>query len=240
MALDPDLLRAYAQSFYGYGNYQGKWWLVGLEEGGGETVDDLDWRIKTWASRGRRELDDVSVFDSSPAHGKWFTARPPLQPTWRKLIRMMLVADGRPTDDDSIRVFQGAKLGRLGADNCLLELLPLPSRSVGEWIYGEITGLPELKTRDAYRERFEPRRIAHIRSRIAEHAPCVVVFYSRDRRVLWGQIAGASFKPSGLADLDIVVTPKTIYALTTHPTRRGVTNAYFEEAGRVLGRLMVR
>ena len=240
MHIDADLLRAYAESFYGYGNLSGKWWLVGLEEGGGETVEDIDWRLKTWASRGRRELDDVSVFESSPQHGKWFTARPPLQPTWRKLIRLMLTAQGQRADDDSIRVFQGAKLGRLGADNCLLELLPLPSRSVGNWIYADISGLPELKSRDTYRERFEPTRIAHIRARIAEHAPRVVVFYSRDKRDLWERIAGIPFKRSELADLDIAITSKTIYALTTHPTRRGVTNAYFEDAGRTLGRVMSR
>lgn len=236
--LDPDLLRAYASSFYGYGNYRGKWWLVGLEEGGGGSIADIEWRLRAWDDRGRRELEDVSIFDPSPSHGKWWTQRPPLQPTWRKLIRLMHAAEVRPTDADSLRTSQGSGLGRTNSDNCILELMPLPSRSIGSWIYGDIQALPELRSREAYQDQLAATRIARLRERIAEHAPRVVVCYGTDRRAAWERVTGTSFKRTELDDLYTVATLQTLFVMTKHPTRRGVTNAYFEDAGRIIGQMI--
>jgi hypothetical protein len=30
------VLGNYIKTFYGYGNYEGDWWLIGMEEGGGD------------------------------------------------------------------------------------------------------------------------------------------------------------------------------------------------------------
>ena len=87
MPLSDSLLQTYIDTFFGYGNYAGDWWLIGMEEGGGNTIGEVETRLALWASRTRRELEDVSIFSSSPALAKWFTPRPPLQATWRWLIR---------------------------------------------------------------------------------------------------------------------------------------------------------
>jgi len=60
--LDDRLLEEYINTFYGYGNYQGDWWLIGPEEGGGASEDDLTDRVGVWAQRGRREIEDVEMF----------------------------------------------------------------------------------------------------------------------------------------------------------------------------------
>ena len=89
----PDLLlQDYVHQFFGYGSYGGDWWLIGMEEGGGNNVEEVATRLRLWDQRGRRELEDVDMFESSPELAKWFTARPPLQPTWRGLARMILAA----------------------------------------------------------------------------------------------------------------------------------------------------
>ena len=73
----------YMATFFGYGRYQGDWWLVGMEEGGGDSVQDIQARLRVWNERGRRELEDVEMFTYSIPHSKWFSRQAPLQPTWR-------------------------------------------------------------------------------------------------------------------------------------------------------------
>jgi len=76
MPLDDELLAEYITTFYGYGNYRGEWWLVGMEEGGGDSVNDITSRLTRWNGRGRKELEDVDLFVGSPSHEKWFTRSP--------------------------------------------------------------------------------------------------------------------------------------------------------------------
>jgi hypothetical protein len=150
MPLDDQLLDEYIKTFYGYGNYEGDWWLIGMEEGSGGTDDEIRTRLRLWNERGRKELEDVDMFRSSPDLAKWFTPRPPLQPTWRGLIRLILAAERRATDPETARVYQGSELGRVRSNNCILELLPLPANSVEQWIYGEHSALPHLRSRQTY------------------------------------------------------------------------------------------
>ncbi len=37
--LDDALLEAYMDGFYGYGNLAGPYWFIGMEEGGGDSLD---------------------------------------------------------------------------------------------------------------------------------------------------------------------------------------------------------
>lgn len=236
MPLDDELLAEYMTTFYGYGTYRGEWWLVGMEEGGGDSVNDITSRLTRWNGRGRKELEDVDLFAGSPSHEKWFTRSPPLQPTWAKLIRLILSAEGRPVDSDAIRAYQGAHLGRLDSNNCILELLPLPSPSIGHWIYGEHSRLADLRDRRTYTERIAPSRVEHLRQRIVAHKPKAVIFYSRspEYRKLWEQLAGTPFQATELAGLDVATSADTVFAVTRHPTHMGVTNDYFARAGALI------
>jgi hypothetical protein len=235
MPLDDDLLADYIDRFYGYGCYQGDWWLVGMEEGSGGTASEVTTRLQLWNGRGRQELADVDMFRSShPDLAKWFTPRPPLQPTWRGLIRLILSAEGRPTDTETARAYQGTELGRIGGNTCILELLPLPSRSVGHWIYCDHSSLPELRTRQRYVEQIAPKRVEHLRARVHEHRPKAVIFYSRNYQSWWQQIVGAPFEAAVPPGVQLCQTGDTLFAMTVHPTYRGVTTEYFVSSGRAV------
>lgn len=49
--LNEDLLSDYMDSFLGYGNIQGSYWFVGMEEGGGKTCPEIAQRITQWENR---------------------------------------------------------------------------------------------------------------------------------------------------------------------------------------------
>ena len=231
MSLDDELLGRYIDTFYGYGNYAGDWWLVGMEEGGGNTADEVTTRLRLWDERGRKELEDVNMFSSSPELAKWFTQKPPLQSTWRGLIRLILSAEKRPTDAETARAYQGTELGRVGGNTCILELMPLPSQSVGHWIYGEHSARPELRDRQTYLEQVAPRRVQHLRERIKTHRPKAVIFYSRNYQSWWEKIAGTPFGGVVEPGVQLLKTGETLFVMTRHPVHRGVTTEYFVRAG---------
>ena len=233
------LLAAYMDHFYGYGTYRGDWWLVGMEEGGGRSLDEVTTRLQLWDRAGREELQDVAVFAQSPPDlSKWFTPRPPLQPTWRGVVRLILAAEGRPTDAETARVYQGTALGRHGGNNCILELLPLPSHTVGHWMYPDHFTLPDLRTRQTYVERVAPRRVAHLRQRIQEHRPKFVVFYSRSYQSWWEQVAGVAFGPEAAPGINLARQGDTVFVMTKHPTYRGIRTQYFVEAGQAIASVL--
>src|SRR5437762_88177 len=86
MQFDDAQLLQYIDRFYGYGNYSGRHWLVGMEEGGGNSPAEIASRLNTWQKRGKPELDDVLGFHQETGLDRWFRPNPPLQPTWAKLI----------------------------------------------------------------------------------------------------------------------------------------------------------
>ncbi len=57
---DDQLLQAYVDTFYGFGNYRGKYWFVGMVEGGGETFEEIENRIRGWARGGKNEIKDLT------------------------------------------------------------------------------------------------------------------------------------------------------------------------------------
>jgi len=130
-----------------------------------------------------------------------------------------------------------AHLGRADSNNCILEFLPLPSPSVGHWIYADHSRLPQLTDRRTYTEHTTPMSVRHLRERIMEHKPKAVIFYSRAYESQWEQVAGSAFQPTELRGLDVVQGPATIFAMTLHPTYTGVTNELFQKAGRVIAGL---
>ena len=231
MMLDDRLLGTYIDTFYGYGNYGGDWWLVGMEEGSTGGVAEVADRLRLWEERGRRELEDVEVFAASPDLGKWFTPRPPLQPTWRGLIRLILSAEARATDAETARAYQSTQLGRGSSNNCILELMPLPSPSIGDWMYGVCSTRPELRDRRTYLAQVAAAGVEHLRRRIHEHRPSVVIFYSQLYLARWEQIAGARFSAAGPSGVQMIKTNDTLFVMTKHPTSRGVTTDYFVKAG---------
>jgi hypothetical protein len=238
---DDQVLESYINTFYGYGNYRGRWWFVGMEEGGGTTIEHCKNRIMKWKARGRNELDDLQGFHSAialkePWVKRHFAEQPKIQTTWGKLIRIVLAAEGRPTSLDDVKIYQRDQLGRSTNNNCLLELLPLPSPSTGHWVYEGHSALPQIQARQEYKEYYAPRRAEHIRERVEEYRPPVVVFYSVNwwYRQWWQKIAGVDFAEERIgSDLLLIGNDMhTVYAITKHPAAKGITNDYFHQVGR--------
>ena len=161
--LNDQILAAFMESFYGYGNYQARFWFIGMEEGGGETIADISKRLKAWDERGRNELEDVAGFHKDIGINHLFNKHPELQPTWKQLIRIVLTATEQGNDTESIRTYQEKLLGRTDGDTCMLELFPLPSPNTSTWLYGDNSSISYLTDRKTYRKRLANLRIADLK-----------------------------------------------------------------------------
>jgi hypothetical protein len=233
--LDTQLVLDFTRGFYGYGHFGATYWFVGLEEGGGKSMDEIRQRLSTWAMLGRPALADLHEFHERAGIGKWGVERPPLQSTWKQLIRVVLVAEGKPADLETIRTYQRDLLGSRNGHTALIELLPLPSPSTAQWLY-ESAGLEIISDRARYSAAVLNERIAAIRDLIAAHRPRVVLFYGLNRRDVWSSIACSPLVDSEAGPFAFHSTTSTLFLMTRHPVAWGAKNTEFEEAGRFIRR----
>ena len=232
--LDDALLEEFMHGFYGYGTYQGDYWFIGMEEGGGNSCEDISNRLQVWNKNGRRELEDVAAYHIALGIPQLFSEWPKLQRTWSKIIQVLLVAEGRDASSPSVRAFQRDELGRLQGNHCLVELLPLPSPSTSHWLYSDCSRLPALATRETYREYAFPFRETHLRERIQTHGPRHVVFYSFSYQWAWQSIVKTPFTYDDEYDCWRATKYKTNFTIIRHPATKGITNLYFQRIGEML------
>ncbi|MBN3870541.1 hypothetical protein [Nostoc sp. JL33] len=225
-----ELLKKRVDVFYGYGNYKGNYWFIGMEERG-EDFQDINKRINIWSNRGKYEIDDVAEYHIDM--GTWDER---IQPTWNKLIRIVLSAKGTGNIDiEDVRKYQINELARKDKETCLLELLPLPSPSLKHWIYGEYSKLTFLSNRDTYENYCLEKRINYISQRIKEYQPKAVVFYGIGCEYSWRRITekitDVEFSPTSEGFL-ICRNSQTVFVIAKHPVARGVTSEYFHNIGK--------
>ncbi|WP_066376885.1 hypothetical protein [Anabaena sp. CA = ATCC 33047] len=235
--LNDDLFRERIEKFYGYGNYQGKCWFIGMEEAGGD-CRDINLRIKIWEDRGKKEIDDVAEYHIDMGWAAGFKPGAAIQPTWKGLIRILLSAEGRENITvEDVRKYQISELGRKDKDTCLLELLPLPSPSLNDWIYGKHSKLPFLSDRQTYENYCLEKRIKDISQKIIKHQPKVVVFYGKLYEYSWRKITKI------ITDIEFLQTSEgfliarnspTVFVIAKHPVAFGATNEYFHNIGRAI------
>jgi len=237
-----DLFGDFADQFYGYGNYAGSFWFVGMEEGGGKTIEAIAAQLSVWKSRGRRELEDLVTFNADLHEERFFAERPALQPTWNKLIRILLTAEGQDVQREHVRLYQRVSLGRPQGANCLIELFPLPSQSANHWIYAEYSRLPQLINREKYSDYYLSARAKHIQERISQYRPAVVVFYSINPlyRKWWECIADTSFSFDRGIEAYLAKREGTILLIVSHPASRGLGNDYFHTIGQRIASELAR
>jgi hypothetical protein len=245
--IDDLLLSEYASGFLGYGNPQADLWFVGMEEAGAWSAAEIGERIGAWADLGRQPIIDCAEFHRRVRDAKrrplsyWFEPGAPLQPTWRRLIRLMLARDGRATDRESVRHAQIHDWGRPSSGACFIELFPLPAPKTGEWPYAAWTRAAHLQTRTAYRASYLSERIGTLRALIARHTPRVVVLYGSGYMEHWAALADSDFQPhsvihchSGRGDAmaaHYVDQRGTLWVAACHPNFRGPTDHYFAIVG---------
>lgn len=234
---DDELLLDYMQNFYGYGNFKGDYWFVGMEEGGGSSFGEVQTRLNAWNERGRKLLEDLRDYHYAIGITQWFDEKAKLQATCKHLIRVLLPENA--VKDDILR-YQRIKLGRSDSNHAMLELLPLPSRSLkaSDWWYNQYSKLPYLANRDNYQNQFLFQRAASLRQRVQEYQPKAVVFYGTSYEQWWHGVAETYLAVDQGNDFAYGTNGKTLFVMMKHPVAHGVTNEYFQQVGQKIRTLI--
>jgi hypothetical protein len=232
--INDKLLLDFAKGFYGYGNYQAPYWFLGMEEGGGNSVNEINQRFSVWDLRGGAELEDIVEYHTAIGIPEYFREKPKIQNTWGKQIRFLFGANGKPVDTEIVRNYQRDFWGRRKGDSCIIDLFPLPSPGTKDWIYGVQSALEILKDRETYRDTFLQKRANHIRHRIDEYNPKIVCAFGITYMNYLEAIVQSDFHEED--DFYYTKFGKTIFVVLQHPAAFGATNKYFYHAGRVVAK----
>ena len=232
--LNDPILHQFIHSFYGYGSFAADTWFLGMEEGGGESLDEVSRRLAVWQARGGQELEDVCGYHDALYLGQFFREPVKLQRTWAQLCRMVLVSRGEPADLQAVKAYQKDRLGRPAGETCLMELLPLPSPGTDRWFYADWSMLPFLTSRSTYQEQVLPVRIKNLKERIQQHQPKFVIFYGMGYWEHWAAVAEATFTRLAPDGFGWAKKNDTNFLIIQHPAAKGVSNDYFERAGKLL------
>lgn len=243
--LDSNLLAQFCTRFFGYGELSAPIWFVGMEEGGGATIGEIEARLDAWARRNMPVVDDLALFHREFGDSSRFVPKAPIQSTWKQLMRMMLILRGSARKGEAatelVRQYQIGEFGRTGSGVALLELMPLPKPALDRWPYQAWTcpeTLPYLQNIGAYRAEIEPKRIAAIRQLILDHGPRVVVFYGKGYQEQWEAICGMRLRgeayPFVAREDRPGVQHPTLFLLLPHPVARGETARHYENAATLL------
>jgi hypothetical protein len=206
---DPKALAALR--WFGYGRWEAPYWFVGMEPGG--TDDHATY--EAWEKLGGTELIDCCAHHLASKNTKWHGSDfPPMQPTWGRLIELVLGYEGKPADLKAVKAYQRRKWGSLEGDTASLVLSALHA--------------PDLET-DVARGLHREQRVATLEKRLKQHAPKFVVFYGKSYADFYASIAGTKLIPNGYA-----WQGKTLCALVQHPTAAisGRSKGWWSEKGR--------
>ena len=179
-----------ARSWYGYGRWDAQYWFIGPEPGmRADEGEKLLERCSAWERLGSLELmgcfEHHDAFDYLKWHNRTTrmkvpvqnrTHRPPMQATWRQLIRLLLAYKGERADNDAIGDYQCELWGSLNGEVCAPELSALAARSFSV-----------KRDRTTYLD----ERTEHLRKRLVENVPQFVIMYGGGERLQseWNYIA---------------------------------------------------
>lgn len=229
--MNNDLFQLFINTFLGSGNYSGDYWFVGMEEGGGESLEQVTSRINAWHDLGEQGLVDIYDFHIKINYPSFFTDPVKLQHTWVQQARVILSSKGFLPTIPALKAYQRDILGRKDSETCLLELLPLASPSSSVWNYDRWSELPFLKNRNAYLNYCIPWRCAFIQSQIDLFQPKYVIFLGSSYSKYWHEIAGQNVLFQNVNGFQVARSQNTLFFISKHPSARGLKNAYFEAIG---------
>ncbi len=226
------LIEKRLKNFWGYGNLKGSTWFIGMEEGIGEKEPFPLERFQSTADKAVVDIRGNLADD----HNYWFTSQAPTQSTWRILIFIILYQKLKrmPTLSE-IREYQITDFGRTKSDHAVLELMPLPSRSVRaqDWLYSNVP-LKGLSSRKEYLKTYKPERVEALKALIEKHQPKLVIFYSRSYFTDWQTIVPKPLKEVIPGKLHLAKANDTTFAVTVHPVGRGIKNQDWVEIAKRL------
>lgn len=206
--------------FLGYGNPAGRFWFIGIEEAGAS--GDEDNRKEHEARLQFKEIEDLP---SAEGRLRQALGKPPnmskLRPTWATMCRFMMRIDGNANwrDREAVRDHQSTRLGLVGDESFLTEVLPLRKAQDDKW---DGTWWPFNRWKDwqDYCDSVRPARFERLRQLLDQHRPDFVFWYGnwfwreyraelipalrpRDLR----KIAGSSVEIGTLGPTTLVFTP---------------------------------
>ena len=191
-------------------------------------------RPRFMATDGKVVVDTTDNTETN--HQSWFKAGAKTQPTWRKMIFILLYQELKrvPTIEE-IRDYQINRLGRIKSDHAILELMPLPAKSIkkADWIYQDIL-LIGLTNRAEYIASYLPERVRGLKALIEKHQPKLVIFYSRTYLPYWQLIVPSELKEVIPGKMHIAKIAHITYAVTAHPVSRGITKQDWEKIAKKL------
>ena len=229
-----EALDDYIAKFAGYGNLGAPLWFIGMEEGGGKDVLELERRVRAWAARGRLPLEDLAGFHHVIGASEYFLPPYPLQRTWRSLCRTLQAWLGSSTDTASIKNAQAHVLGAFDGKACLLELLPLPATDISSWPYVSLAlEHPALSDRTRYTAAYTRPRTEMLRALTTRAQPIAVVFYGLRYLESWATIAGQVLAPTSIGNRMCYAGPnqRPFFVAVPHPVARGMTNDFWIALG---------
>lgn len=238
--LDDDLVRRFMAEFVGYGNLDAPVWYVGMEEAGVERVEQARQRMSVWNDFGTATVD-LREYHRLIEDFRCFKEKPEHQRTWRGLIRIHRSYLGEAADPALILSHQQHSWGRSDGDQALLELYPLPKRSIEAWGYHEWTSLAELRTPESYYETLLEPRKALLAELMTRHRPKFVVFYGKGKKNrylnAWQWLAGGTFERDELLPPNVVGWrrgERTVFVAMDHTVAHGWKNEHFAAVGDLL------
>lgn len=226
------------RTFYGYGNLKANYWFIGMEEGCGKSWDEhVIPRFKVWDARGRRSLEDAKEYHFALGIREFWEASigrsVKVQRTWRALLKALLTARGEVVSRDSIADLQANAFAMAGSDTCLLELLPLPSPSIGTFDYDRLADAEYwyFQNRTAYRDYMLPDRVDAIRKMILANQPRHVVLYGTSYRNAWTSLVNNPAWTEKSESVSHCMMGKSAIWMVPHPCARGLRSSLFTELG---------
>lgn len=232
--ISKELLSEFISNFYGYGNPKGPYWFIGMEEGGGRTIEENYARILTWEKLGKPLSVDLIDYHIELGFTEHDLSK--VQKTWTKIALILLILRGSKATTDERRYYQRHHLGRLNGNNYCPELMPMPSPSTGKWEWQDIfQSYFNLPDRESYFQAVAPNRITRLRQLIQQYKPKLVMFYSTGYTERWKQIIGSSditwISISRFMRYGWIKRDGILYVISSHPTTKGVSNDNFRQLG---------
>jgi hypothetical protein len=285
------LLVKFATKFFGYGNLKAPYWFVGYEEGFPKKrrrqklpeeamLRQVIIRAKVWSKLKEKDVLDLQKYHNQVAaclqnentnqwfedFNKWFReSTPPLQPTWRVLIYLLLrlekdkeLKDAAQNHNETartnrLREYQRECWGCRSGKVCLLEMYGLPKPNQNVWIYGNSFSTkpakPRLSDRDLREEAcesFRPVRHAWFTKQLKKYKPKLVIFYNNDPLSVchWSKVCNISkwhfqtVKPTGSKCFRYAQNGKMLFICIPHPSSHGIENNYWAALADEIGNLI--
>ena len=133
-----------AKGWFGYGQWDAKYWFVGMEPGG----EELSANLKMWKALHFTPLVDIPGYPQSGDADR-FSDKSNHQFTWSRLIWLLLAFKGEDATPNKTLDYQRRILGRADGETALIELSAIST--------------PSSNTEEARRSWFRDERIVEIR-----------------------------------------------------------------------------